>query len=308
MRLIFLGTGRLGLPALRAIVESKEHEVTAVVTQPDRPAGRGLKARPSPVKELAEELGLSVFQPERVNREVQRIRAWKPDALVAAAYGQILSKELLEVPRLGSINLHASLLPKYRGAAPIQWAIIQGETITGVTTFLMDEGLDTGPILLQRSLPISDEDTAGTLEERLAKLGAGLMIETLRGLEAGTLVPRAQDDSQASYAPKITKELGRLDWTKSARELFNLIRALNPAPGAYTFYKGARLKVHRSHVVDLAEGEPGEVIGLSGGLIVRAGEGALELLEVQPEGKRAMSGEDFARGRRITLGERLEAQ
>jgi methionyl-tRNA formyltransferase len=275
MRLIFLGTGRLGLPALRAIVESKEHEVTAVVTQPDRPAGRGLKARPSPVKELAEELGLSVFQPERVNREVQKIRAWKPDALVVAAYGQILSKELLEVPRLGSINLHASLLPKYRGAAPIQWAIIQGETITGVTTFLMDEGLDTGPILLQRSLPISDEDTAGTLEERLAKLGAGLMIETLRGLEAGTLVPRAQDDSHASYAPKITKELGRLEWT---------------------------------NVVDLAEGEPGEVIGLSGGLIVRAGEGALELLEVQPEGKRAMSGEDFARGRRITLGERLEAQ
>jgi len=307
MRVIFMGTGRLGLPTLRALAESKEHEVLAVVTQPDRPAGRGLKLRPSPVKELAEELKLRIFQPERVNREVQKIRAWKPDVLVVAAYGQILSKELLETPRLGSINLHASLLPKYRGAAPIQWAIIYGETTTGVTTFLMDEGLDTGPILLQRELPISEEDTAGTLEEKLAELGASLMLETLKGLEAGTLTPRAQDDSKASYAPKIKKELGRLDWTRSARELFNLIRALNPTPGAYTFYKGVRLKVHRGRVVDLEEGEPGEVIGLSGGLIVRAGEGALELLEVQPEGKRIMSGEEFARGRRIKAGEHLSA-
>lgn len=306
MRVIFLGTGRLGLPTLKALAQSDEHELVVVITQPDRPAGRGLRVRPSPVKELAAELKLPVFQPERVNDEVEKIRAFEPDVLVVAAYGQILSKALLEVPKMGSVNLHASLLPKYRGAAPIQWALICGERETGVTTFLMDEGLDTGPILLQRELAITDEDTAGTLEEKLAELGAELMLETLQGLERGTLTPRPQDDSQATKAPKIKKEMGRLDWAKSARELFNLIRALEPTPGAYTFYKGRRLKVHRGRVVEgESAGEPGEVVSLQGGLIVQTGEGALELVEVQPEGKRIMGGLDFIRGYRVQVGERL---
>jgi len=306
MRVIFLGTGRLGLPTLEALARSDEHELLAVITQPDRPAGRGLKLRPSPVKELAESLRLPVLQPERVNEEVQRIRALKPDVLVVAAYGQILSKELLEVPKLGSINLHASLLPKYRGAAPIQWALIRGEAKTGITTFLMDEGLDTGPILLQRELPITDEDTAGMLEEKLAEMGAPLMLETLEGLGRGTLTPKPQDDSQATRAPKIKKEMGRLDWGKSARELFNLVRALNPAPGAYTFYKSKRLKVHRSRVVEPErEREPGEVLSFDGGFLIQTGAGALELIEIQPEGRRIMSGMDFVRGYRVQVGERL---
>lgn len=307
MRLIFLGTGALGLPTLRALAHSR-HEVLAVFTQPDRPAGRGLKLQAPPVKELALELRLPVYQPEAINLEVDLIRSLKPEAIVLAAYGQILSKELLAVPPKGSINLHASLLPRYRGAAPIQWALINGESVTGLTTFLMEEGMDTGPILLQRELTIAEEDTAGSLEAKLADLGAELVLETLQGLEDGTLVPRPQDHSQASYAPKIKKELALLDWSKGAKELFNLIRALNPAPGAYTFYKGKRLKVHRSRLgaePDVS-GSAGEVLGFGElGILVQTGQGVLELVEVQPEGKRPMKGMDFARGYRLQAGEKL---
>jgi methionyl-tRNA formyltransferase len=257
---------------------------------------------------LAEELGLPVFQPEKVNREVERIRALEPDVLAVAAYGQILSKALLDVPKLGSVNLHASLLPKYRGAAPIQWALLSGETITGVTTFLMDEGLDTGPILLQREVPIDENDTAGTLEAKLAEVGAELMLETLRGLAQGTLTPQPQDNSQATYAPKIKKELAHIDWTKSARELLGLIRALEPSPGAYTFYRGRRLKVRWGRVVDEEgqRGEPGEVIALGDeGPVVQTGRGLLELIKVQPEGRKVMSGRDFLHGYRVQVGEKL---
>ncbi len=306
MRLVFLGTGSLGLPTLRALAHS--HQILAVFTQPDRPAGRGLKLKTPPVKIVAQELKLPVHQPAKIQREVEAIRALSPDALVIVAYGQILSKELLDVPRLGCVNLHASLLPKYRGAAPIQWALMEGETKTGVTTLLLDEGLDTGPILLQRECPISEEDTAGTLGERLAQLGADLVRETLEGLEMGRLTPRPQDPSQASYAPKIPKELERLNWTKGARTLFNLIRALSPAPGAYTLYQGRRLKIYRSRALasSIGEPEPGTVIDFGPqGPIVQTGQGALELLEVQPEGRRPMSGLDFARGYRLKMGDAL---
>lgn len=309
MKLVFLGTGSLGLPTLRALADSPEHEVLAVFTQPDRPAGRGLQLQASPVKQLAQELKLPLFQPEKINREADLIERWQPEVAVVVAYGQILSPKLLRVPRCGFVNLHASLLPRYRGAAPIQWAIIQGETVTGVTTFLLDEGMDTGPILLQRSLAITDEDTAGTLEVKLAALGPELMLATLRELECGTLKLRPQDHARASYAPKIDKELARLNWMKSARELFNLIRALNPAPGAYTFYQGKRLKIHRSRVVPDASQSamPAEVIGLGQlGFIVQTGQGALELTEVQPEGKRSMRGMDFARGYHVKVGESLD--
>jgi methionyl-tRNA formyltransferase len=308
MRVVFVGTGPLGLPTLRALAGSPEYQMLAVFTRPDRPAGRGLQLQAPPIKVLAQQLHVPVRQPEEINREVETLQQLQPDVLVVAAYGQILSGKLLRIPRLGSINLHASLLPRYRGAAPIQWALIRGETVTGVTTFLMDEGLDTGPILLQRECPIRDADTAGSLEKTLADLGAELMPDTLQGLAAGTLTPRPQDHSQASHAPKIQKELAKLDWTKSARELFHLIRALHPAPGAYTFYAGKRLKIHRSRVVgDSGTHEAvGTVIDFGPlGPMVQTGQGALELVEVQPEGKRVTTGMDFVRGQRVQIGERL---
>ncbi len=308
MKLVFLGTGSLGLPTLRALANSPEHKVLAVFTQPDRPAGRGLQLQASPIKQLAQELKLPIFQPEKINREVDAIQRLQLDVAVVVAYGQFLSQKLLTIPRFGFVNLHASLLPHYRGAAPIQWALIHGEAVTGLTTFLLDEGMDTGPILLQRSLPITEEDTAGTVEQKLAELGPELMLDTLRELRCGTLKPRPQDHSRASYAPKIDKELARIDWMKSARELFNLIRALHPAPGAYTFYQGKRLKIHRSRVVQDSSrgGIPAEVIGLGQmGFIVQTGQGTLELTEVQPEGRNTMSGLDFANGYRVKVGERL---
>jgi len=301
----------LGLPTLRALAAHPDFEIVLVVTRPDRPAGRGLKLHPTPVKELAQELELPLFQPEKVNREVERLRELQPDVTVVVAYGQILSKDVIEVPKLGTVNLHASLLPKYRGAAPVPWALMKGETVTGVTTFLIDEGLDTGPILRQREVPIAPEDTAGTLERKLAEVGASLMVETLEGLREGTLQPKPQDDSRATYAPKITPEMARIDWTRSAPEIHNLVRAMEPRPGAFTFFRDRRLKVHRTRVVTAPSragdgGKPGEVVGVGEeGLWVATGDGVLELLEVHPEGKRRMSGRDFANGYRVRGGETL---
>ncbi|HIC95357.1 TPA: methionyl-tRNA formyltransferase [Candidatus Bipolaricaulota bacterium] len=306
MKLIFIGSGEIGVPTLRGL--AKAHEILAVFTRPDRPAGRGQKPRPTPIKETALELGLPLYQPESVNspESLGLIRGLEPELIVVAAYGEILSKELLAIPGRGAINLHASLLPKYRGAAPIQWAIIRGEQETGITTFLMDEGMDTGEILLQRAIPIEEEDTAGSVHDKLAEVGMEVMLATLEGLERGTLKPRPQDHSQATYAPKIEKDLGRLDWSRPSREIFNLIRGLNPSPGAFTFFRGKRLKVHRSRVVEGPyQGRPGEVVGVDEGFTVKTGDEALELVEVQPEGKRRMSGPDFIRGYRVELKERL---
>jgi methionyl-tRNA formyltransferase len=306
MRLIFIGSGEIGVPTLEGLAQA--HEVCAVFTRPDRPAGRGQRPQPTPIKEAALKLGLPLYQPESVKlpESLELIRGLEPELIVVAAYGEILSKELLSIPKRGAINLHASLLPKYRGAAPIQWAIIRGEKETGITTFLMDEGMDTGEILVQRAIPIEEEDTAGSLYAKLAQLGAEVMLATLEGLERGTLKPQPQDHSQATYAPKIKKEMGQLDWAKPSRELFNLIRGLNPDPGAFTFFRGKRLKVHRSRVIPGEfPGSPGEVVDVKSGLIVKAGDGALELLEVQPEGKKRMSGPDFVRGYRVAKGERL---
>jgi len=304
LRIIFIGSGDIGIPTLEGLAQA--HEVVAVFTRPDRPAGRGHLLRATPIKEATQKLGLPLHQPESVNspESLRLIRELKPEAIVVAAYGEILAKELLEIPPRGAINLHASLLPKYRGAAPIEWAIIRGERETGITTFLMDEGMDTGDILVQRRVPIEDDDTAGSLRAKLAPVGAEAMLVTLAGLEQGTLEPKTQDHSQATYAPKLKREMGKLDWGKSSRDLFNLIRGLNPAPGAFTFFRGRRLKVHRSRVVeDGYQGQPGEVVDVNKGLIVKTGDGALELVEVQPEGKRPMGGLDFVRGYRVEVGE-----
>jgi methionyl-tRNA formyltransferase len=306
MRITFIGSGELGVPTLRKLVG--KHEIIDVFTQPDRPAGRGYKLKVTPIKEVAGELSLSIRQPENINSEevLKYIKESNPDVIVLAAYGKILSSKLLKIPRLGSVNLHASLLPKYRGAAPIHWAIIKGEKVTGVTTFLMDEGMDTGPLLLQREVAIDEEDTVDSLGEKLAQVGADLVMETLEGLERGTLTPRPQDNSQATYAPKLKREDGKINWSKDAKEIFNFIRGTNPFPGAFTFYENKRLKVHKSCVTKGEfKGEAGEVVDVSK-FVVKAGKGALELLEVQPEGKKVMSGADFIHGYRVKVGKRFE--
>ncbi len=306
MNVIFIGTTPLGVPTLRAL--SEKHRISAVFTQPDRPAGRGLVLTPPPIKRAALELGLPVYQPEKINRKVEFIKTLNPDVIVVVAFGQFLSKKLLAVPPWGCINLHASLLPKYRGAAPIQWAIINGETVTGLTTFLLNEEMDAGDILLQERVGISEQDTAGTLHDKLAQRGPAIVLQTLAGLEKGTLTPCPQDHSQATFAPKIESTLGQIDWAQSARKIFNLIRGLNPSPGAYTFLAGQRLKIYASRVIaSTSLFEPARVIDFgSDGPIIRCDEDALELTEVQPAGKRRMSGRDFVNGYKIKLGTKLE--
>ena len=311
MTVAFLGSGPLGLPTLNALHASDEVDLVGVVTQPDRPGGRGLKLKSTPIRQRAGVLGLPVLQPHRANEAVDELRALDADVYVVAAYGQILSREVLDIPHVAPINLHASLLPKYRGAAPVHWALIRGETDTGVTTFIMEEGLDSGPILVQRTLEIDDRDTAGTLEGRLAEIGADAVLETVRGLRDGTLEPRPQDSDEATLAPKIQKAQGEIDWTQDAVAIANLIRGLNPWPGAYTHWRGDRLKVHfaRSASPEAANGrggEPGEVIGVGpDGPCVQTGQGLLELIEVQPAGKKPMQGLDLVNGYRLEIGEQL---
>jgi methionyl-tRNA formyltransferase len=305
MRLIFVGTALLGVSALRAI--AREHEVIAVFTQPDRPAGRHLQPKPPPIKEAAIELNIPVYQPEKINREVEFIKQLQPSLIFTCAYGQILSARLLKAAPKGCVNLHASLLPKYRGAAPIQWAIVNGEQFTGLTTFVMDIGVDDGPILLQESIVITDDDTAATLHERMATIAPDLALETLDGLEKSILQPRLQDHSQATYAPKITDEMAKIDWSQPAQRIHNLVRGFNPVPGAFTYLNGSRLKIYQSRVVErVDDGEPGEILSAAPGtMMVRAGVGALELLEVQPESRRRMSALDFVRGHKEAVGASL---
>ncbi|MBI3659968.1 methionyl-tRNA formyltransferase [Candidatus Acetothermia bacterium] len=305
MKIIFVGTAPLGVPTLRAIAH--EHDVLAVFTQPDRPAGRHLQSKPPPIKEAALELRLPIYQPEKINRDVEFIKQLQPELIFTCAYGQILSKKLLQVPSKGCVNLHASLLPKYRGAAPIQWAIVNGEEFTGLTTFLMDVGVDDGPILLQESIVITDDDTTATLHERMATIGPDLVLQTLDELEKGILQTKSQDHSQATYAPKITDEMARIDWSQPAQKIHNLIRGFNPVPGAFTFLNGSRLKVYQSRIIENANsGKSGEILRAEpAGMIVRTGVGALELLEVQPESRRRMSALDFVRGHKEAVGASL---
>lgn len=298
------------MPTLGALHASDEVELRAVVTQPDRPAGRGLKLKPTPIKNRAMALGLPVRQPQRANDAVAELRELGADVFVVAAYGQILAREVLDIPRIAPVNLHASLLPRYRGAAPVHWAIINGETETGVTTFVMTEGLDEGPILRQRSVAIAADDTAGSLEARLAEWGPDVVMATLRGLRDGTVEPTPQDDRQATFAPKIRKAQGEIDWTEGAAALANLVRGLNPWPGAYTTWRDDRLKVHLAQMapaeLNRVPGGPGEVVGISEeGPCVQTGDGLLELIEVQPAGKRPMRGIDVVNGYGLEPGEPL---
>jgi methionyl-tRNA formyltransferase len=307
LNLVFCGTPAFAVPTLDRLVEAGFH-VQLVVTQPDRPKGRGLERVASPVKQRALQLGLPITQPESIKNNDDfraQLIALKPDANIVVGYGRIIPQWMLDLPPLGNINLHASLLPKYRGAAPIQWAIARGETITGVTTMKINAGLDTGDILLQQELPIDPNDTAETLSPKLAIIGADLTLETLRGLQAGAVHPRQQDDSQATLAPILKKEDGLIDFTRPATEILNRLRGFQPWPGAYTKFRGKNLQVWKAAVCD--RGLPSAELKMeSDRLFAGCGRGtAIELLELQLEGKKRGSASDFLHGHRPTPGEKL---
>jgi methionyl-tRNA formyltransferase len=302
MRVLFYGTPAFAVPALGALLDA--HEVVGAVTQPDRPAGRGQRPRAPAVKTLALGRGVPVLQPARL-RDPEwpgRLAALAPDVAVVAAFGQLLPPAVLAVPRRGSINVHASLLPRYRGAAPVAWAIIRGERETGITTFQMDAGLDTGPVLLQRATAIGAEETAGELEARLALLGAEVLLETLARLD--TLEPRPQDPAGATLAPRLRKEDGRLDWTRPAAALAALVRGVNPRPGATTETPHGRLLIWRARARP-GQGAPGVLTACDEGLAIGTGQGLLVPIEVQAENRRPMAWDAYLRGARLAPGARL---
>lgn len=300
MKIVFIGTPEFALPTLEALIKS-EHDVAAVITQPDRPKGRGLKLASSPIKMLAQEFDIPIFQPLKIKdpQVVSYLKSLSPDLIVVVAYGQILPKEVLEIPLLGCINLHASLLPELRGAAPIAWAIIRGKETTGLTTMSMDEGMDTGEIILQEKMAILPADTTGTLSEKLRQAGAPLMLSTVQLIREKKAPRIPQNDSLATYAPLIKKEDCLINWQSPAKKIANLIRGLNPHPGAWTYFNGKRFKIYASKIVK-TEGKAVKVE--KDKLIVATSKGGLLLLEVQPEGKRKMSIEEFLAGHRIEEG------
>jgi methionyl-tRNA formyltransferase len=308
MRLVFLGTPAFAVPSLDRIVEAG-HNVLAVVTQPDRPRGRGQNAAPPPVKQAALRLGLEVYQPERVRRPeaVDFLRGLVVDAMVVVGYGQIIPQSVIDLAPLGIINVHGSLLPLYRGAGPVQWAILNGETRTGVTTMRIDAGLDTGDMLLKAETKIAPDENAVELGQRLATMGADLLVETLAGLAEGRIVPQKQDHAQATYAPMLKKEDGRIDWSRSAQAIHNQVRGLQPWPGASTVFRGRTLHIWKSRLAggNLPQAAvPGTLVSVKPP-VVTCGEGDLELVEVQIEGRKRIPAADFANGQRLTENESL---
>jgi len=303
-----MGTSPFAVPSLKILL-AKGENIVGFFTQPDKPQGRGLKIKVSPIKEVAVENHLPLFQPVKINQDesVEIIKSLSPDLIVVAAFGQIISQRILDIPRFGSINVHASLLPKYRGAAPINWVIIQGEKETGVTTMLMDKGLDTGNILLQRKLEIFPEENAGELHDRLALLGAEVLRETIERLKQGELTPCKQERSEASYAPPLKKEDGVIDWEKPAEKIYDHIRGMNPWPGAFTYLEGKILKVFQAkQIIQGFPHEPGKVIKTSDeGILVETGEGHILLTEIQLENHKRMSSVLFLRGHSLPTGMRL---
>jgi methionyl-tRNA formyltransferase len=307
LNLVFCGTPRFAVPSLEKLVEAG-FRIQLVVTQPDKPRGRGMELTPSPVKQRALELGLQVAQPDKIknNEEFRsQLSTLKPDAIIVVGYGRLIPQWMIDLPPMGNINLHASLLPKYRGAAPIQWAIACGETVTGVTTMKIDSGLDTGDILLHKEIPVEAKDTAETLAPRMANIGAELVRETLPGLRAGTVHPTPQDNTKASLAPILKKEDGEIDFHRSAQEICNRLRGFQPWPGAYTNFRGKNLQVWDAKPLQRVLSEA-EFAVEADRLIVGCGKGtALELLEVQPEGKKRMATRDFVHGYRPQSGEKV---
>ena len=312
MRVIFMGTPDFSVGALKALAENG-YEIAGVVTQPDKPRGRGKASAMTPVKEAALELGLTVYQPSRVREQsfMDTVRALNPDVIVVSAFGQIIPKALLELPRYGCVNIHASLLPKYRGAAPIQWAVMDGEPVSGVTIMQMDEDLDTGDMLAKTEVPLEPDETCGSLFDKLSRAGADLLIRTLPALEQGTLTPEKQPlESPTAYARMIRKEDGRIDWNLEAEAIERRIRGLNPWPSAYTELTGKILKIWRAEVLPKESGQaPGTVTEAGkGGFCVQTGKGVLRLLEVQLEGKKRMDAQAFLRGFHAAPGMKLEEE
>ena len=306
LTLVFCGTPAFAVPTLEKLVEAG-FSVPLVVTQPDRPRGRGMELALSPVKQRALQLGLQVSQPDKIkNNEDFRgqLARIAPDAIIVVGYGRIIPQWMIDLPPLGNLNLHASLLPKYRGAAPIQWAIARGESVSGVTTMRIDAGLDTGDILLQEEIPIAPEDTAVKLAPRMAAIGAALMVETLRGMQAGVVHPRPQDHASATLAPILKKEDGQIDFHLTAREILNRLRGFQPWPGAYTTFRGKNLHLWAAQTVERTA-TAAEIMVESGHLFVGCAAGALELLEVQLEGKKRMPAADFIHGHQPRNGEKL---
>ena len=300
--MVYMGTPEFAVPSLRGLIEAG-YPVVRVVTQPDRPRGRKRTLAPGPVKQYSLEQGLEVWQPLKVADPsfIELLRTINPDVIVVVAYGKILPAAILAIPRLGCINVHASLLPRYRGAAPIHWAVINGETETGVTTMLMDEGLDTGAVLLQQSIPIGPNDNMGMVHDRLARLGAAVLVDTLDRLGRGELEPRPQEAALATYAPPIRREHELVVWARPAAEIKNQVRGLDPRPGAYTLLNGREIKLWRAEALEDmdGDGEPGRLVlaDPEQGLVVRTGRGALRIHELQPAGGRRISAAAFLRGR-----------
>ena len=306
MRIIFMGTPDFSVGTLEALVEAG-HEVCLVVTQPDKPKGRGKEMQYTPVKEAALKYGIEVYQPRRIREAecVEKLRQYNADIMVVIAFGQIIPKEILEMVPYGCVNVHASLLPKYRGAAPIQWSIIDGEAVTGVTTMQMDEGLDTGDMLLKTEVPITAEETGESLHDKLAKAGAALCVETLAKLQEGSIVPKKQGESPTAYAKMLDKKLGNIDWTKSAVEIERLVRGLNSWPSAYTYWNKKVVKIWKASVTDEKSNEQaGTVVKVEkDGFYVQTGNGLLKVLELQISGKKRMDAGAFLRGYTIEPGE-----
>jgi methionyl-tRNA formyltransferase len=311
MKLVFCGTPAFAVPTLKLALRAG-YDVPLVVTQPDRPVGRGQRLTAPPVKTTAIEAGIRVTQPEKIKNNAElraELESIQPDAILVVAYGRIIPRWMLDLPRLGNLNLHASLLPKYRGAAPVQWAIANGEPATGATTMRLDEGLDSGDILLQWEMAIAPSMTATDVFPLLAEMGADLMMETLRELDEGKITPRKQDDTRASLAPILTREDGRMDFSRPAMTLYNRWRGFQPWPGAWTILSGKKLAVHRMLPTEVRGGrgaQPGELLVEEGTMFAASGEGSwLELVEVQPEGKRRMTAGEFLRGHAVESGNRL---
>jgi len=309
MKIVFMGTPKFALPSLEALLKSK-HQIVGVVTQPDRPKGRGRKLSPTPVKELCLKTNLLVLTPQDLKADdfTEKLKSLNPDLAVVVAF-RILPEKVFTIPPKGTINLHPSLLPQYRGAAPINWAVIKGEIKTGVTTFFIQKKVDTGNMILQKEVEIEKDETFGELSERLAWIGADLLIETVDLIEKGEARTLPQEDSQATLAPKLTPQVGKIDWLKTAEQIKNLIRGLSPSPGAYTFFRGKLLKIFKAEIVDredLTQGW-GEVVCADEkeGLVIMTKTKGLKLLLLQPEGKKRITAEEFLRGYRVEVGEKL---
>ena len=300
MNIIFMGTPEFAVPSLKALIDSK-YDVVGVVCQPDRPKGRGKKMSSPPVKELAEQHSIPVLQPEKIRTDefYVTLKGFKPDLICVTAYGRIIPPSILELPKYGCLNVHASLLPKYRGAAPINWAIINGEKTTGITTMLMDEGMDTGDILLKKEIEIGEDDTSVELSQKLSAIGAELLIETIEKGENDEITPIKQNDSEATSAPIIKKDVGKIDWSKSAEEIRNLIRGTQPWPGAFTSYNGKNLKFFKASVIK-QNGEPGKILTAEDGkLIIGTDSNSLDVEELQIEGGKRLKVSDFLRGNQM---------